>query len=511
MRRDLTALSNRKFDLLVVGAGIYGACIAWDASLRGLSVALVDRGDFGAATSANSLRIIHGGLRYLSRIDLARMLESIRERSILLRIAPDLVEPLPVVVPMYRDFSRGRAAFGAALLLNDLASLGRNQGLRPDRVLPQGHLISRDECLGLFPWFRREGLTGGALWYDARLRHPERLTLSFVRSAAEQGAIPANYVEVNRVLVRDGSVRGAAVTDLDTGSRFEIRADTVVVAAGPWTHGLLAGTLNQGSSWCAPRYALAVNVWVTRSLANIALGVQSRSGPSEDPVCGGFRYLFATPQDGASLLGTWYTAAGDERTARGHGTHTLIGEFNQACPGLELSLSEVSGCQWGWLPLKNGEQTGRMPTLSERPRFIDHGTAHQVRHLLSVEGVKYTTARSVARRAVDWVFRDRGQPIPRCRTAEVALANIPEPVPPDRDESMAGAIRVAVQQEMALKLSDIVFRRTNLAARRLARSRVTELARLAGAELGWDAIRQEAEVEEVMRRPSIDPAEEPVG
>nr|MBA3556113.1 FAD-dependent oxidoreductase [Gemmatimonadales bacterium] len=99
MRRELDRLTGRTHDLLVVGGGVHGACVAWDATLRGLAVALVERDDFGAATSANSLRIVHGGLRYLARGDLPRMRESIQERSALLRIAPDLVVPLPVLVP----------------------------------------------------------------------------------------------------------------------------------------------------------------------------------------------------------------------------------------------------------------------------------------------------------------------------------------------------------------------------------------------------------------------------
>src|SRR5688572_30241324 len=179
MRRDIPRLADTTFDLLIVGAGIYGACVAWDACLRGLSVAVVDQDDFGAATSANSLGIVHGGLRHLARGDLPRMLESTRERSALLRIAPGLVEPLPVLVPTYRDISRGRLAHGLALAVNDLVSWSRNRGLEPDRRIPRGRLISQEECLRLFPAFSIEGLTGGALWYDARLRHPERLTLSF--------------------------------------------------------------------------------------------------------------------------------------------------------------------------------------------------------------------------------------------------------------------------------------------------------------------------------------------
>src|SRR5919107_3090750 len=128
MRRDIPRLADTPFDLLVVGAGIFGACAAWDASLRGLSVAVVDQDDFGAATSANSLRIVHGGLRYLARGDFRRMRESIKERSTLLRIAPGLVEPLAVLVPTYGRGAQSRMALGLAIVLNDLASADRNRG-----------------------------------------------------------------------------------------------------------------------------------------------------------------------------------------------------------------------------------------------------------------------------------------------------------------------------------------------------------------------------------------------
>ena len=135
MRRDFSRLADTTFDLLIVGAGIYGACAAWDASLRGLSVALVDQDDFGAATSANSLRIIHGGLRYLARGDFPRMRESLRERSALLRIAPELVVPLAVLVPTYHG-ARGRLAHRLALGLNDLLSRTRNRHLDENRAIP---------------------------------------------------------------------------------------------------------------------------------------------------------------------------------------------------------------------------------------------------------------------------------------------------------------------------------------------------------------------------------------
>src|SRR5918997_5989566 len=237
MRRDIPRLAETQFDLLVVGAGIFGACAAWDASLRGLSVAVVDQDDFGAATSANSLRIVHGGLRYLARGDFRRMRESIRERSTLLRIAPGLVQPLEVLVPTYGHGTQGRAAYATALGLNDVISVGRNRGLEPSSRIPGGRLVSRNECLSSFPWFPAEGLTGGAIWYDALLRHPERLTLSFLQAASRLGAQPVNYLRVDRLLTGSGAVQGAGVTDRLTGKQFEVRAGSVLVAAGASTAG----------------------------------------------------------------------------------------------------------------------------------------------------------------------------------------------------------------------------------------------------------------------------------
>jgi glycerol-3-phosphate dehydrogenase len=501
MRRDIPRLADTTFDLLIVGAGIHGACAAWDAALRGLSVAVVDQGDFGAATSANSLRIVHGGLRYLARGDVRRMRESIRERSTLLRIAPGLVHPLKVLVPTYGAGAKGRIAHAAALALNDLVSLGRNRKLDQRRSIPRGYLISRDECLRLFPWFAPENLTGGAVWYDAQLRHPERLTLSFLQAAANVGAVPLNYLRVDRLEASNGAVQGARATDCLTGKELQIRARAVLVAAGPWTD-RVAATISGAGQAPTPRRALAVNLVISRRLADIAVGVRARSTRQDDPVCGGHRFLFSAPQGKVTLLGTWYTAdATDPGTARERGLRALVRELNDACPGLDLSEGEVVRCQWGWLPLKDGQERGRADALAERPRIVDHGRAGGVRNLLSVEGVKYTTARLVAEQAVDRVFASLGRTSPPCRTAELRLHGT-EPAGRAEPGTQAdrGEIVKAVREEMAVKLTDIVFRRTALgAAPGPERQAVEAAARIAGGELGWDAVRQETEVNTVMR------------
>ncbi|MBT8439550.1 MAG: FAD-dependent oxidoreductase, partial [Gammaproteobacteria bacterium] len=167
MSRDIIGyLSDEHFDLVVVGGGIFAACAAWDAVLRGLKVALIEKEDFCSGTSANSFKMIHGGIRYLQHADVVRLWSSCRERSAMLRIAPHLVQPLPIVIPTYGYGKSGKWFLGAGMLLYDLLTLGRNRGIRdPARHIPLSRFLSREEVLGEYPDLEKQGLTGAALFY----------------------------------------------------------------------------------------------------------------------------------------------------------------------------------------------------------------------------------------------------------------------------------------------------------------------------------------------------------
>ncbi len=194
MNRDLSRLTEREFDLLVIGGGVHGLAAAYDAAQRGLSVALVESGDFGSGASFNHLKTVHGGLRYLQNADLKRMRESIVERRILARLAPHLLTPLPFLMPTYRTLTRSRMAMRVAFAADALVGGDRNAGVSPRLQIPMGRTMSRDECLRLFPGARTKNLTGGALWYDYQMRNTDRLTLAFGLAAAREGACLANYV-----------------------------------------------------------------------------------------------------------------------------------------------------------------------------------------------------------------------------------------------------------------------------------------------------------------------------
>ena len=188
MNRDLDQLASQTFDLLVVGGGIYGLTIAYDAAQRGLSVALVERDDFGSGASFNHLRTIHGGVRYLQMLDLARARESVRERRTMARIAPHAVRPLPFAVPLYRSITKGKLAMRAGFVLDRFVAAGRNRGVAASHRLPAGRVTSRGNAVQRFPGLRRQGLTGAAVMYDYVTTEADRLTFSFALAAAQHGA-----------------------------------------------------------------------------------------------------------------------------------------------------------------------------------------------------------------------------------------------------------------------------------------------------------------------------------
>src|SRR6476646_10510857 len=166
MLRDVDRLTGTTFDVVVVGGGIYGLTIAYDCAQRGLSVALIERNDFGSGASFNHLRTIHGGLRYLQSLDIGRARESIRERRTVARIAPQAVRPLPFALPLYRSLTRGKMAMRAGFVLDRIVSSGRNRGVPASHRLRAGRIYGRSNAIANFPGLKRQGLTGAAVWCD---------------------------------------------------------------------------------------------------------------------------------------------------------------------------------------------------------------------------------------------------------------------------------------------------------------------------------------------------------
>ena len=537
MKRDIGALADQEFDLVIVGAGVYGAATAWDAALRGLSVALIDKGDFGSGTSFNNLKTVHGGLRYLQHADFKRMRESIRERRNLMRIAPHLVHPLPFLVPTYEgNVLKSRPVMRAALFVNDLLSWDRNRRTDRSKYLPAGRALSRRACLELASGIEEQGLTGGVLWYDAQMYNSDRLTLSFVLSAVERGAVAANHVEALELL-RDGNrVRGVRARDALTGAEgLEVRGKLVVNATGPWVDTLT------GSRRKLFHLSMAMNLVTRPVVGEVAVGVTSRR-PHRDQhaaIDTGGRFLFLIPWRDVTLIGTShapYDGSADALEVREEDVEDLIADVNAAYPRAGLRREDVRLIHRGLLPMVPGTN-GSGVTLVKSYRLEDH-TAEGIEGLLSIVGVKYTTARDVAEKAVDRALALLGRrPIDsRSRETPVVGGDIEsfetflrdirgagegkisgdtlerlaksygtrhedilsegtEPVVPGHPV-LASEVRHAIREEMAFDLASVVLRRTELGTAGHPGLDVLEAcASILQSELGWDDDRKRREVE----------------
>lgn len=424
MRREIERLANEPFDVLVVGGGVLGACVARDAAMRGLRTALVESEDFGAGASWNCLKILHGGLRYLQHLDLSRARRSIRERSFWLRAAPHLAEPLPVVVPSSGDglTSRTSVLFGA-LLVNDLVSMDRNRGLSPGRRIPGARIRSRREVLRQLPELADSGVRGGVEFHDALMYSAERLVLSVVKSAVRHGAVAVNHASFERGVVADGRVTGARVRDRVGGSTFTVRAGAVVNAAGA-AAGACAARLGPGTSAPDVGMSVAVNVGIPRLPHDRALAVEGRTGGS-GTLRPGRRRLLLVPWRDLTLVGTGhfpFDGPADAFDEPGPYVDRFVDEVRATVPGLSGRLEDLRLVHSGLLPARSLSDGG--VDLVKHPVVVDHaeeGAAGAVTAL----SVKFTTARAVAEELIDRVSARLDAAVGPCRTASDPLEDAP--------------------------------------------------------------------------------------
>ena len=552
MKRNLEELAGTEFDLIVIGGGIFGASAARDAAMRGLSVGLIEKGDFCGGTSANSFKMVHGGIRYLQHMDLVRLHQSCRERSALLRTAPHLVQPLPIVIPTYGHGKSGKEYLGAGMLLYDVLTLGRNRGITdPARKIPWSHFLNRNELVNLFPDIKKPGLTGAAVFSDGQMYNPTRLTLAFVQSAVEHGAVAANYTEALTLLRTGDRVRGIKARDVLTGGEFEIRARTVLNAAGPWAEGLVARSPNIPPVPAGTYSRDACFVIKRRTSHPFALAVQGRTFDPDALLSRPARHLFVVPWRNYSLVGVWhvvYHRSPDEVTVPEQDLLGFIDEINWAYPSLDISLDDVLMWNAGLVPFGENEDGSENLSYGKRSHLIDHAREQGIEGLVTLIGIRYTTARGDAARAIDMLAAKLGKGRKRAptdttpvyggdipdfeRLVQEATSNQTLGLGTDvvralvhnygteyasvlgyaeRDPLLAetlgdssvlkAEVLHAVRSEMAMNLADVVFQRTDLATGgNPGRDALENCARLIGNEFGWSPARIEQEIATVEER-----------
>ena len=381
MASGLDRLQTAPVDLVIIGGGIQGAGMAREAALRGLSVALFEKGDFAGGTSSRTSHLIHGGIRYLEQGALRLVYEAVHERHTLSRLAPHLIRPLPFLFPIYRGEGRGKWKIRVGMTLYDL--LAGSKKIGPHRML------SAEEALAEEPGLKSEGLVGAARFYDCRM-NDARLCLAVLLSAREWGASIFNYVGVTGLIQEKGRICGVRVQEVLTGAKYDIYARVVVNAAGPWVDAIsrMEGELPQRIRPTKGIHLIFPSL--TRSHAIVVSSENNR------------RIFFVIPWKGKSLIGTTDTDfAGDLDHVRAEEEEVawLLRETGRLFPKGRFGAEEIIGRYAGVRPLI----------------YDPGGTASDVSREGSVEwtpcgmlvlaGGKFTLFRLTAQRAVDDIVK----------------------------------------------------------------------------------------------------------
>jgi glycerol-3-phosphate dehydrogenase len=390
--------SSANYDVVIIGAGINGAGIARDASMRGLKVLLIDKGDVASGTSSWSTRLIHGGLRYLEHFEFGLVRESLRERETLLRIAPHLVRPLQLVVPIYKNRSRGRVAIRAGLIAYDLLSLGKS--------LPTHRMFSRAKTLEYLPGLKRDGLVGGALFYDCQVEFAERLVLENVLAARAEGAELLTYAQATKI-----DANGVEFIHKDSHKPEFVRAQVIINASGPWIDRVLSVTGVRAHRFIGGTRGSHIVVRSIRGAPRNAVYVEAESDG---------RPFFVIPWHNNYLIGTTdvrFENDPDEAQAESWEVDYLIKETNNIFPDAKLRRDDICYVYSGVRPLAFTNDADEQ-SITRRHFIREH---QDLPSLLSIVGGKLTTYRSLSQECVDLVFKKIGKNSPPCRTHEVRL------------------------------------------------------------------------------------------
>lgn len=545
--RDLHRLTYSEFDILIIGGGITGATIAWDAALRGLDVALIEMKDFSHATSSASSKLVHGGLRYLKGFEFGLVRESLQERRIWEIIAPHMVYPLKFLIPT--KSKKQSRILSVGLTLYDLLAYDRNWLNDPDQKMPRHRKLSVEQTLALEPKLQRDQIAGGLTYYDCQMYAPERLGLECILGAEENGAHIANYVTVQEYLKEGRSIKGVRALDQVTGEILEIKSKITVNAAGPWADIVLDWAEDAPPSRKLVR-SKGIHIIVKKLTDEIALALETTSGG----------HIFVLPWRDHSIIGTTDTVFDgkpEEVCATEGDILGVLDDINSAWVGLNLKRDDVLHAYAGLRPLIDTDNEAAATNEAEdsynasrAAEIIDHEEADNIPGLFSAMGGKWTTARNVAEQAVDLFVDKLGSPVSAypCRTRQTRLiggslqnfkqflddckgdypnlasdsieilartygSRIKQIMKLARDAPELGArltndrpeiaaqIMYAIRSEHALTLEDVIFRRTGLGTLgHPGLAAVENVADLMAEELDWSSAEKAQQISIVLRR-----------
>jgi glycerol-3-phosphate dehydrogenase len=503
--RDFAKMSSRLYDVLIVGGGIHGATISYHCAKAGLRSVVLEKQDFAAATSANSLKILHGGLRYLQHLNFKRMRHSICSRREMMALAPDLVKPLPCLMPLSGKGLKGKAVMRAALFANDCIGYDRNRLLPKDVHLPCGHVLGKEACIAAIPGIATDELCGAAVWYDGLGINTERMVLEYILGSIHYGGDAVNYAEVTSI-AKHNDMYVLSVDDKLSEHSYQLKTKYLVNGAGPWFEECCG--LRTKSSHAKQNWAMALNIVSRKKIfAKYAVALEgNRSYEDKDAIVKrGKRLYFFVPWRDKTMIGTEYepcTEHPDMFRVDRESIQKMVDEVNAIYPAAELTYDDISFYQAGLVPMKTSGQDGDIQ-LEKNSLFRSHEDDGYER-VLSVKGVKYTTAPHIAKEIVVELLKNLQPASERVTTpyTSVLRGSRNEFVVECMDDKvLEKEIRQMIEGEMACKLSDVVFRRTGLGTTECpAMETLQKVMDCMAGVLGWSADEKEEELEEVLKR-----------
>ncbi len=487
--RDVNKAKNHNYDLIIIGGGFYGVMIAYEASCRGLKTLLLEKNDFGSATSFNSLRIVHGGLRYLQSLDLHRFRESVGERKWFMNNFPNLTNPISCLMPLYNKGLQRNSIMWAALNLNDLLSLKRNKSLKPENNLLNGKVISKNKVKEIFPKVDAKELKGGAIWNDGAIDDSQIVLMEILKTAAGTGCTPLNYVEVKDVITVDGQINGVVAIDKETNEKVEFNSSLVLNSTGPWCRNLAKSFHMDFKNLF--NYSIAWNILFDKeALSDHALAV---TPPKEDA-----KAYFLRPWKGKLFAGTVHEAwdkVSDIPIPSDESINGFIADLNLSIPDLNLSRKNIVQIYSGLLPAtKQGDNQ-----IAVREVIIDHSEHDGPKGLFSLSGVKLTTSRLVAEKVLYKIF-DKNKlkkknkiEFPVKTNEEYGIFDFDWDSTKDTN-GWKETLRSKIENESVVHLQDLLLRRTTIGDNpRNAIKQSEEICKL----FGWDENKTKMEIEDL--------------
>jgi len=537
MKRLFDENFNNHFDLIIVGGGISGVSVAYEAASRGLKVAVFEKGDFGEATSAATSKLIHGGLRYLKNLEFGLVRESLTERRVLENIAPNFVYPLPFMIPTYGNLKNNKFSLFIGMLLYDFLSLDKAWTWDRTKKLPFHKTISARRTRNMEPCVNENKLTGSSIYYDCQNINPERLTLSILKSAIKYGAMCANYAKVESFIKDENIVKGVNVTDLFSKKEHKFTADVTINCTGPWTDIVLNSASENPETLHHIRRSEGIHIITKKMSFKHAVLMMTKEG----------RHIMLIPWRNYSIIGTTdkeYLGDPDNYKVTKESILELLDEFNENYGIEKLKYEDIQFAYGGLRPLVDNQAEASYQ--SSRKYEIYDNAKDGLDRLITVEGGKYTTSRKLASHVMKKISKKLNKSLGKSKTNKkylidsdirnmesfikqlvlrypmfseatvnyvgrnyglqchtifrLAIYDKPLSLVISNDGEILAEVVYVIKKEMAFTLSDILFRRTGIGTLGYPGDDVFNIVvETAKKHLNWDDKRTQEEIDIVMK------------